>query len=84
MRESAFCMGAERASSPAQGSAPPAGKRSILSISLSAFDNKQKFNRPSRCLAFEMCGSHMRLHSDPSGTITGLHLNLESGPPSLK
>lgn len=84
MRESAFCMGAERESGPAQGSAPPADKRSILSISLSALDNKQKFNRPSSCLAFEMCGSHMRLHPDPSGKMTGSHLNLKSGPQSLK
>lgn len=84
MRERAYCMGAERASGPAQGSAPPADKRSILSISLSALDNKQKFNRPSSCLAFETCGSHMRLHSDPSGPIPGSHLNLESLPPSLK
>lgn len=45
----------ERASGPTQGSAPPADKRSILSISLSALDNKQKFNRPSSCLAFETC-----------------------------
>lgn len=84
MRERAFCMGAERESGPAQGSVPPADKRSILSISLSALDNKQKFNRPSFCLAFEMCGSHMRLHSDPSGKMTGSDLNLKSGPQSLK
>lgn len=82
LMERAFFMGAERASGPAQGSAPPADKRSILSISLSALDNKQKFNRPSSCLACEMFGSHMRLHSDPSGTITGSHLNMEPGPQS--
>lgn len=45
----------EQASSPAQGSAPPVDKRSILSISLSAPDNKQKFSKPRSCLSFEMC-----------------------------
>lgn len=45
----------EQASGPAQGSAPPVDKRSILSFSLSAPDNKQKFSKPRSCLAFEMC-----------------------------
>ena len=45
----------EQASGPAQGSAPPVDKRSILSISLSAPDNKQKFSKPRSCLSFEMC-----------------------------
>lgn len=74
----------QRASGPAQGSAPPADKRSILSISLSALDNKQKFNRPSSCLAFEMCGSHTRLHSHPSGAIVASCSHLKSPPLSLK
>ena len=45
----------ERAMGPAQGSPPPEDKRSILSISLPAPDNKQKFSKPRSCLAFEMC-----------------------------
>lgn len=83
MRERAE-RASERASGPAQGSAPPADKRSILSISLSALDNKQKFNRPSSCLAFEMCGSHTRLHSHPSGAIVASRSHVESPPLSLK
>lgn len=58
MRKRALCMAAKRgeqASGPAQGSAPPVDKRSILSISLSAPDNKQKSSKPRSCLAFEMC-----------------------------
>lgn len=45
---------ASEPSGPAQGRAPPVDKRSILSISLSALDNKQKFSTPRSCLAFEM------------------------------
>lgn len=45
---------ANEPSGPAQGRAPPVDKRSILSISLSALDNKQKFSTPKSCLAFEM------------------------------
>lgn len=45
----------KRVSGLAQGSAPPVDKRSILSISLSAPDNKQKFSKPRSCLVFEMC-----------------------------
>lgn len=45
---------ANEPSGPAQGRAPPVDKRSILSISLSALDNKQKFSTPRSCLTFEM------------------------------
>lgn len=45
---------ASEPSGPAQGRAPPVDKRSILSISLSALDNKQKFSTPRSCLSFEM------------------------------
>jgi len=69
----------ENVSGPAQGSAPPVDKRSILSISLSAPDNKQKFSKPRSCLVFEMCillyytHAAAHLHSHTSGTDKQTH-----------
>lgn len=75
----------EQASGPAQGSAPPVDKRSILSISLSAPDNKQKFSKPRSCLAFEMCilvcythaVAQLHSHTDGIHTNTVTHFKFE-------